>query len=155
MSKYFQNFLQVVSCANTVHAVAISSAAEQTLNNITEATGGQIFFVGAAADQSNILADSLRALGQLNTPVLQRIFTLLSEAYQLDAGATTTTDVIVDSTLGNSLTFSFDYTNDVIPQLTSPAGVTYDVTSSFVTSDSVLRSYVFAIPDNLAQVRII
>ena len=143
-----------MACAITVNAVAISSAAEQTLQTITDATGGQIFFVGAAADQSNFLADSLRSVAQLNTPVLRRLFTLLSQSFQLDAAASFSRDVIVDSTLGSSLSFTFDFTSgSVAPSVTSPSGILYDVTSNFLIFDATLRSYVFTIPDNIFEVR--
>ena len=110
--------------------------------------------MGAAADQSNFLADSLRSVAQLNTPVLRRLFTLLSQSFQLDAAASFSRDVIVDSTLGSSLSFTFDFTSgSVAPSVTSPSGVQYDVTSNFLVFDATLRSYVFTIPDNIFEVR--
>ena len=91
------------------------------------------------------------AINRIGCPLsatLQRVFTLQSVIHVVSSSQSVIDTVIIDSTLGRSTVFLFDFvSNSIAPSITSPSGVTYDATSSFVIFDSRLKSYTFTIPD--------
>ena len=64
----FHYFLtkQVLACNVTVHGIAISPAADVTLNSIVNRTGGQLFSSNEAV-ATNAIADAFRTVAQMNT----------------------------------------------------------------------------------------
>ena len=74
---------QILECNITVHGIAVSAAADVTLNNIVSETGGLLFSSDQAAD-TNAIADAFRTVAQMNTGMrLQSCLFLLFDHYNV------------------------------------------------------------------------
>ena len=76
-----------------------------------------------------------------------------SQSFTLSSSVALSDTILIDSSLGRSLQFSFDYGGTSIePSVTSPSGLVYETSDmDVVTHDTTFKIYHFTIP--MAEVR--